>query len=628
MIFSAIKRLKTIFEPNPPEATNYHLHLSGARLASKVQLRQLSVLKHRTTAVVAIRMLLYLIFTLTCWSYVGGWVMALWLAFNVMHTLASMKSADDFFNEPSMDKRFHYWKNRTLQMILVSGLSIGFAGFYFMVPDNVIVEMILLAMIVGVTFGSVPLYAIWLPALWIFVPATLLPTILKLVLIYQPSLFIALFWTLILFLIIFYFGVRLNKIYLQGIYRSFEREFLMEQLIFQRQKADYIREASEMAISARTRFFAAANHDLRQPLQAMGIFISILQGQADQQAKPLIDNLSKACNTVATLVDQILIISKLDSKTMKIRPTEVSIRSMFSELANEFTPMAEHKGLTFEVRAEPLMIVTDGLLFERVLRNLIGNAVRYTEHGGILLRAKKTKKNTLVVTVSDSGCGITKEDQAKLFQAYYRGGAGHKSREGFGLGLSIVDKICKLLNIELKLISKVGKGSIFRLEMAIETSVDTTEVQPPVQPNRIFSLEDVNVLLIEDDPLIRESLATLLEGWGAKVRRAEYFDAELAAQLIEEAPVDIIFSDFNLGPSRLTGLQSIFRIRSGLGRKIPAIISTATSRDAIMAQYEEETEGLDFADSAVNLMELPLIVQKPVTPTEINRIIHREIEKK
>lgn len=628
MIFSAIKRLKTIFEPNPPEATNYHLHLSGARLASKVQLRQLSVLKHRTTAVVAIRMLLYLIFTLTCWSYVGGWVMALWLAFNVMHTLASMKSADDFFNEPSMDKRFHYWKNRTLQMILVSGLSIGFAGFYFMVPDNVIVEMILLAMIVGVTFGSVPLYAIWLPALWIFVPATLLPTILKLVLIYQPSLFIALFWTLILFLIIFYFGVRLNKIYLQGIYRSFEREFLMEQLIFQRQKADYIREASEMAISARTRFFAAANHDLRQPLQAMGIFISILQGQADQQAKPLIDNLSKACNTVATLVDQILIISKLDSKTMKIRPTEVSIRSMFSELANEFTPMPEHKGLTFEVRAEPLMIVTDGLLFERVLRNLIGNAVRYTEHGGILLRAKKTKKNTLVVTVSDSGCGITKEDQAKLFQAYYRGGAGHKSREGFGLGLSIVDKICKLLNIELKLISKVGKGSIFRLEMAIETSVDTTEVQPPVQPNRIFSLEDVNVLLIEDDPLIRESLATLLEGWGAKVRRAEYFDAELAAQLIEEAPVDIIFSDFNLGPSRLTGLQSIFRIRSALGRKIPAIISTATSRDAIMAQYEEETEGLDFADSAVNLMELPLIVQKPVTPTEINRIIHREIEKK
>ena len=185
------------------------------------------------------------------------------------------------------------------------------------------------------------------------------------------------------------------------------------------------------------------------------------------------------------------------------------------------------------------MIVTDELLFERVLRNLIGNAVRYTEHGGVLLRAKKTKKNTLVVTVSDSGCGITKEDQAKLFQAYYRGGAGHKSREGFGLGLSIVDKICKLLNIELKLISKVGKGSIFRLEMAIETSVDTTEVQPPVQPNRIFSLENVNVLLIEDDPLIRESLATLLEGWGAKVRRAEYFDAELAAQLIEEAPVDI-----------------------------------------------------------------------------------------
>ena len=171
-------------------------------------------------------------------SWRSGWL------FNVMHTLASMKSADDFFNEPPWTSVSHYWKEPHAPDDFGVGSLYRFCqAFISLVPDNVIVEMILLAMIVGVTFSSVPLYAIWLPALWIFVPATLLPTILKLVLIYQPSLFIALFWTLILFLIIFYFGVRLNKIYLQGIYRSFEREFLMEQLIFQRQKADYIREA-------------------------------------------------------------------------------------------------------------------------------------------------------------------------------------------------------------------------------------------------------------------------------------------------------------------------------------------------------------------------------------------------
>lgn len=622
------RNLKSILEPNPPEVTNIHLHYSGEKLSAKVKLRQLSILKHRTTAVVAIRMLLFFIFTLLCWHYVGGWILGLWLAFNVMHTLASMKSADDFFNEASMEKQFNYWRNRTLQMITVSGLSIGFAGFYFMVPDNVIVEMLLLALIVGVTFGSVPLYAIWLPALWIFVPATLLPTIFKLVLIYQPSWWLAFFWTAVLFLIIFYFGLRLNNIYLQGIYRTFEREYLMEQLIAQRQKADYIREASEMAISARTRFFAGANHDLRQPLQAMGIFISILEGQADERSRPLIENLSKACKTVSTLVDQILIISKLDSKTVKIHPTELSVRSLFSELVEEFTPLAQRKGLTFEARAEGVSVVTDAVLFERVLRNLIGNAVRYTDTGGILLRAKKSKKNTIVVTVSDSGCGISKEDQSKLFQAYYRGSAGHKAKEGFGLGLSVVDKICKLLSIKISLISKVGKGTIFRLEMDADSKPDTKEISAKSHTNRIYSLENVHVLLIEDDLLIRESLCTLLEGWGAKVRAAEYYDAELAAQLVKEEAFDIIFSDFNLGAGHLSGLQSIFRIRSVLGRKIPAVISTATSRDIVMSQYEEETEGLDFSDSGVNLMEVPLILQKPVSPEEINRVIHREVSKK
>lgn len=627
MILTLFRKIKSIFEPDPPESTNFHLHYSGEKLAKKVLLRQLSVLKHRTTAGVAIRMLLYGIFTCVCWPYVGGWVLGLWFAFNIMHTLASMKSADDFFNEPSLDKRFKYWKDRSLQMILVSGLSVGFAGFYFMAPDNILVQMMLVAMVVGVTFGSVPLYAIWLPALWVFVPAAVIPVIIKLAMIFGTSWLIVLFWSSILFLIVFYFGHRLNTIYLQGIYRSFEREYLMEQLIYQRQKADYIREASEMEISSRTRFFAAANHDLRQPLQAMGIFISILESQAGENTKPIVENLAKACKTVATLVDQILIISKLEAKSVKIHRTEISIRSMFSELATEFNPMAEQKGLHLEVRSEPLLVVTDGLLLERVLRNLLGNAVHYTENGGILLRAKKTRKETVVITVSDSGCGISPEEQKKLFQTYYRGSAGQKSKEGFGLGLSIVERICKLLNIHLSLVSRVGKGTIFRLEMPLENKTDEVETTITPSHKRLFSLEGVKILLIEDDPLIRQSLTTLLQGWGAAVRDAEFYDAELAAELVSESPIDLIFSDFNLGPNRLTGLQSIFRIRSALGRKIPAIISTATSRDVIMSQYEEETEGLDYTDSGVNLLELPLIVQKPVSPMEINRAIHRELEK-
>ena len=213
-----LRRFRHVFEPDPPENNHIHLNYSSEQLRKKVEFRQLAILKHRTTAVVAIRMLLILIFSGVCWKYVGGWVMGLWLGFALMHTLASMKSADDFFNEIEPEKKFRYWRNRSLQMIIVSGLSVGFAGFYFMIPDNVIVEMVLLALVVGVTFGSIPLYAIWPPALWAYVPCTLLPTFVKLFIIYETPWFVAVFWSAVLLLIIFYFGARLNSIYTQGIY--------------------------------------------------------------------------------------------------------------------------------------------------------------------------------------------------------------------------------------------------------------------------------------------------------------------------------------------------------------------------------------------------------------------------
>jgi Signal transduction histidine kinase len=623
-----LRRFRHVFEPDPLENNHIHLNYSSEQLRKKVEFRQLAILKHRTTAVVAIRMLLILIFSGVCWKYVGGWVMGLWLGFALMHTLASMKSADDFFNEIEPEKKFRYWRNRSLQMIIVSGLSVGFAGFYFMIPDNVIVEMVLLALVVGVTFGSIPLYAIWPPALWAYVPCTLLPTFVKLFIIYETPWFVAVFWSAVLLLIIFYFGARLNSIYTQGIYRAFEREYLMEQLIYQRQRADYVREAAEMEINSRTKFFAGANHDLRQPLQAMGIFISVLESQADDQTRPIVEGLSKACHSVSTLVDQILMISKLDSKTIKINPIRFSLQELFAELEAEFEPQCRNKGLSLEVQSVPADIVTDEQLLERVIRNLLGNAVRYTSSGMILLRSKISRKNTLIITVSDTGCGISSEEREKLFQAYYRGAGGFKAKEGFGLGLSVVKKICELLSIDIKVISKVGKGSIFRLELPLraQTSKESSPAKP--QTLNLRPLDGTRILVIEDDRLIRESLKTLLEGWGCVVRTAEFYDAELAAKLVHESPIDLIFSDFNLGPEHMTGLQSIFRIRSALGRRIPAIVSTAAPRDAVISQYEEETEGLNFSDSAVDLMEMPLLLQKPISPHEINRAIHRLLDKK
>ena len=181
--------------------------------------------------------------------------MALWVGFVLMHSLAGIKSTDDFFECPDVEKQFKFWKNRSLQMVFVSGLSFGFAGFYFMIPGNTEVQMLVIALIIGVSFGSMSLYACWLPAFWAFLPTVLLPTMVKLAMIYNISFGVAAFWVGIILLILWYFSTRLNEIYSLSLFRNFEKEYLVEELVQQRQAAELAKEAAEMAIVSKTKFF-------------------------------------------------------------------------------------------------------------------------------------------------------------------------------------------------------------------------------------------------------------------------------------------------------------------------------------------------------------------------------------
>ncbi len=624
MIFSKLVGFfKSVFESDPDEAM-VPPNITPEKLRKTIQLKQIAMLKHQSSAMTLTRLLLCMIFALVCWDSAGGWLLGLWVAFMVMHSLAGMKSAEDFFNSPEPDKELDFWKNRSLQMVFVSGLSLGFAGFCFMIPGAPLEQMILVALIFAMAFAGGTLYACWPPAFWVFMPTVLLPVVFKIILIYKIPYLISAVWLLLLAMILLYFSRRLSTIAVTSIIKDLEREYLMEQLVRQRQSAELAREAAEMAIVSKTRFFAAANHDLRQPLQAMGIFISLLDSQATSATKQLVENLSKACSTVSTLVDQILILSKLDSGTIKVNPTRFNIEDLFSELEAEFMPLAKSKNNVLEVIQTPAMISSDYQLLARVIRNLLGNAIRYTKDGNILLRAKLTKKHSLVITVSDTGAGIDPEEQKNIFKEYFRGKSGYEAREGYGLGLSIVQKIVDLLGYKISLHSRKGIGSIFRLDIPLAHDFVQLNILRKVSPVKVLtSLKGKRILLIEDDPLIRSSLLALLEGWGASVVVAEFFDAQLAADMVTAQPIDLILTDFNLGPGHLTGLQSIFRIRSAVGYKIPAIVMTAMARETVMRQYEEETEGLDFSEAGSNLTDLPAILQKPVSPAEINRVICR-----
>lgn len=623
------KKFRTIFEPGPRNYDPRALGLTQKDLQKKLQLSQLAQMKHHSSASILTRFIFCVIFACLTWEHIGGGVMALWLGFCLMHSLAGIKSTDDFFDCPDVEKEFRFWKNRSLQMVFVSGLSFGFAGFYFMIPGNVEVQMLVIALIIGVTFGSIPLYACWLPAFWAFLPTVLLPTMLELAMIYHISCGIALFWIVIILLVLWYFSSRLNEVYSLSLYRNFEKEYLVEELVQQRQAAELAKEAAEMAIVSKTKFFAAANHDLRQPLQAMGIFISVLEAQVPPDSKPLVDNLSQACKQVATLVDQILILSKLDSRSIKINPTTFSLDEVFEEMKLEFSSVAESKKVDFFIEPMSLTICTDAQLLSRVLRNLLSNAFRYTAKGKIVLRARKGCKDTLIITVADTGSGIDKSEKQDLFKEYFRGKSGYEAKEGYGLGLSIVKKICDLLNFSLSYRSKKDYGTVFRVVVPLSRDFHQVKLlNKPEISKAFFSLKGKRILIIEDDPLIRRSLQALLEAWGAKVKVTEFYDAQLAAEIVVSNPLDLILTDFNLGPGHLTGLQAILRIRSAVGKRIPAIVMSATPREEVMRQYEEETEELNFSEYGTDLTDLPTILQKPVSPNEINKAISRLLNTK
>jgi signal transduction histidine kinase/CheY-like chemotaxis protein len=606
----------------------YAFDLRSKKVREQVEFRQISNMKSRSNAVVLTRTLLGLVVAGICWDAVPVWLLILWLAFGVMHMMAWLKSTDDFFSSGTAFKDLKFWKNRTAQMSAVSGLFWGFTGYFFMATVSPFDQMLVLCIIVGIAFASIPLYAWWVPATWCFMVPALLPTLTRVFAIYGISLVSALYVLVTMAVIAVFFALRLSQVFTQSIVQSMEREHLMEELIQQRQKADFARAAAELAIVNRTRFFAAANHDLRQPLQAMGIFINLLESQVNESARPLVENLSKACSSVATLVDSILTISKLEAGSLKTAPTTFNLADLFEELSIEFTQQAANKGLEFTASAPSVWVKTDEALFGRILRNLITNAIRYSDKGRVLLRAKETREGRLVITVSDQGRGMSREDQSKVFSEFFRGASAGGAKDGFGLGLSIVKRISELLGIKLVLRSRIGRGTIFRLEMPIVAEREQIRVLRDVQNDyEIKSLKGAYILLIEDDPLIRTSIEALLDAWGARVMSAERFDAELPVRILGEDPIDFILTDFNLGAGTLTGLQAVFRIRSAVGRSIPALIMTAVPRETVLEQYEQESVDMDFSEKRAEIMALPAIIQKPVTPRELNRIMARGISK-
>ena len=366
------------------------------------------------------------------------------------------------------------------------------------------------------------------------------------------------------------------------------------------------KEQAESATLAKSRFLAAASHDLRQPSHALGMFVARLgQLPMEPQMRHLVDNLEMSVQAMQDLLDGLLDLSRLDSGNVQVRMGPVDLNELLASVRSSLESMAEAKGLRLRVRPTARWALSDATLLQRMVVNLVINAIRYTERGTVMVSCRPSQQGRgIQIEVRDSGIGIAQEHHQDVFKEFYQLPNSTGDRNfGMGLGLNIVQRSAVLLGHQIVLRSNLGCGTRFSILM------DATEAPPAhaiAAPDLPGDITGIQVLLIEDNLNARQAVLELLQSWGCEVWAAASL-AEAQAAMHQSGPPDVIVSDHHLGAAE-TGLDCIHALRVQAAKRLPACLMSGDTHE-------------DFLQ-AVKEADIPLL-HKPVRPAKLRSLLRR-----
>ena len=374
-----------------------------------------------------------------------------------------------------------------------------------------------------------------------------------------------------------------------------------------RQKLKRALENAEAANRSKTRFLASASHDLRQPMHTLSLFSAALAMRPlDPATRDITIQMNMAMHALSTQLDALLDISKLDAGVVPVNPRNFPLAPFLLRLGEEFQPIAQRKGLILEVRSPGNGICyTDPLLLERVLRNLLDNAIKYTDTGSVTLTAERHEAH-FELCVRDTGQGIPKAEQGRVFEEFYQlGNAGRDRAQGLGLGLSIVSRLGDLLQLAIAMHSAPGQGTTFTLQVTVGVAPDA-----PVQPDvsMLPSIRGLRVLVIDDEEAVREGMRAVLAALGCEVELAAGSDD--AEVLARRTPPDVVLADFRLHGSD-DGLAAVRRLRA----IHPGLAALLVSGDTAPARLREA--------HAAGLR----LLHKPAGVDSLTRAIREEVDR-
>ena len=488
----------------------------------------------------------------------------------------------------------------------LSGIIWGASGVVFFPQGETAFQLFLAATLFGMGTGSVITNSAYLPAVFAFFPTSIIP--LSAALFYSPeTIHISLGIMLVVALMaLSYFAVVNNRGLIETLRLRFENVDLVKQL--QEQKLE-----AEQANIAKSRFLAAASHDLRQPLHALTLFTSVLNESIQYpKVRKVVDQITASVDALQSLFNALLDISQLDAGVIQVEKTDFYLQPLLDKLSNDFGPLAKEKGLRIICPACPYAVHSDMAQLEQILRNYVSNAIRYTDSGDIKVTCKADGTN-ITIYVIDTGLGIAQEDQKIIFEEFQQLSNPERDRsKGLGLGLAIVQRTAKLLDHPINVESHSGKGSTFSVRVPQAHSIEdakvgTTDFKQNTQPE-----ENELIIVIDDEAQIREGMQSLLQQWGYVVICAS--DKEEALAQLEQqdhTPAGIV-ADYRLREHK-TGIEVIQAICAKYEQKIPALIVTGdTSTNELR---EVNSSGFQ-------------VLHKPVAPLKLRAFLrHLQLQK-
>ena len=518
----------------------------------------------------------------------AGWLAAMWV-----HVLARWRLRQRFLQVRPAAHDVARWGHYAVIGTAASGVLWGIGTVLGLVYSKGAMEFLLVPLILLISVAAVISAISYIAVYYAFVvPATLPGIVVFLLDSDSLRLLTGVAYLCFLFMMTRFAHV-LHESFMTSTRLRFENSSLVEAL--QREKA-----AAVDANQAKSRFLAAASHDLRQPMHALSLFMASIPAQRlEPEEAGILDNMRKSADAMGMLFDALLDMSRLDAGIVEPHARHFDAGPFASRLYREYSPLASARGLQLRLRTADAVLFADPVLLNRIVSNLLSNAIRHGARQGVLL-ALRPRRGCLAIEVWDTGVGIAQQDRQAIFQEFFQIGNPERDREkGLGLGLAIVDRLVRLMGLQLELHSRPGVGSLFRLYVPLGARGDVLS-DPPAAAAPEQSRDQplgLSVEVIDDERAVREATRLLLTQWGCKVSVAASLAEVLARPAGSAHAPDLVIADLRLRDGA-DGIAAIRAMCVHYGREIPGVIITGDTGPELLNRVR--ASGLALLHKPVN----------------------------